>query len=179
MPWEGQSQEHRSARPRLLARADYSSFEPASDPTGYRFAADAPPVELTPDHYPLVTPRGTIAVADLSERGLYSQARYRSTDAYQAIQLAPARYDTDEPIQQVPLAAAPREVKAPPPIPRAQPSAPLKLANGPVQIALAKPVAAPIAIAQPSNASHARLIKVNANPNQVGLAAEPVNQAMR
>ena len=30
-----------------------------------------------PDHYPLVTREGTVPVAQLAERGLYSQSRYR------------------------------------------------------------------------------------------------------
>ena len=34
--------------------------------------------EPLPDHYPLVTRSGTVPVAELSTRGLYSQARYRA-----------------------------------------------------------------------------------------------------
>lgn len=32
---------------------------------------------VLPDHYPLVTRNGTVPVSQLSDRGLYSQARYR------------------------------------------------------------------------------------------------------
>lgn len=34
--------------------------------------------EALPDHYPLVTREGTVPVAALSDRGLYSQRRYRA-----------------------------------------------------------------------------------------------------
>lgn len=40
-----------------------------------------------PDRYPLVTPKGTVPVAQLSERGLFSQARYRVIDDH--IDIAP------------------------------------------------------------------------------------------
>lgn len=41
-------------------------------------AGGSPPTEaLRPDHFPLVTPWGTVPVERLAERGLYSQARYR------------------------------------------------------------------------------------------------------
>lgn len=49
------------------------------------FSGEAPSAAL-PDHYPLVTRNGTVPVAELANRGLYSQARYR--DLYQ-----PADYD--------------------------------------------------------------------------------------
>ena len=35
-----------------------------------------------PDHYPLVTGRGVVPVAQLSDRGLFSQARYRRLDVF-------------------------------------------------------------------------------------------------
>lgn len=35
-----------------------------------------------PDHYPLVTRQGTVPVAELATRGLYSQARYRAFAEY-------------------------------------------------------------------------------------------------
>lgn len=41
-----------------------------------------------PERYPLVTPKGTVPVAQLSERGLFSQARYRVVD--DQIDTAPA-----------------------------------------------------------------------------------------
>ena len=34
-----------------------------------------------PDHYPLITRHGTIPVEQLAERGLYSQTRFRGSDA--------------------------------------------------------------------------------------------------
>lgn len=40
--------------------------------------ADAPPQAHLPNHYPLVTRQGTVPVAELATRGLYSQARYRA-----------------------------------------------------------------------------------------------------
>lgn len=41
-------------------------------------AMDSREVRALPDHYPLVTRSGTVPVEQLSERGLFSQARYRS-----------------------------------------------------------------------------------------------------
>lgn len=35
--------------------------------------------DVPPDHYPLVTRNGVVPVAQLSERGLFSQPRYRSS----------------------------------------------------------------------------------------------------
>lgn len=50
-----------------------------------------------PDHYPLVTRNGVVPVAQLSERGLFSQARYRSVTLVESY----AEFDTgpfpDEP----------------------------------------------------------------------------------
>lgn len=37
-----------------------------------------PEERLLPDHYPLVTRQGTVPVTQLSDRGLFSQARYRA-----------------------------------------------------------------------------------------------------
>lgn len=57
---------------------------------------------VLPDHYPLVTREGTIPVAALADRGLYSQRRYRalypSYDTTEA-QFAEASYqvEADEP----------------------------------------------------------------------------------
>lgn len=39
---------------------------------------------VLPDHYPLVTREGVVPVARLSERGLFSQTRYRGIDAASA-----------------------------------------------------------------------------------------------
>lgn len=46
--------------------------------------------ELMPDRYPLVTARGTIPVEQLSERGLFSQTRYRALDRQAYVE--PASY---------------------------------------------------------------------------------------
>ena len=45
---------------------------------------------VMPDRYPLVTARGTIRVAQLSERGLFSQTRYRVLDRQPYVE--PASY---------------------------------------------------------------------------------------
>ncbi len=42
--------------------------------------ADREDERVPPNHYPLVTRRGVVPVAQLSDRGLFSQARYRSYD---------------------------------------------------------------------------------------------------
>lgn len=60
---------------------------------------DATAREPLPDHYPLVTRRGTVPVAELSTRGLYSQARYRAylhAADYDQAELAAADYRPDE-----------------------------------------------------------------------------------
>ena len=46
------------------------------------------------DHYPLVTPSGTVPVGELAMRGLYSQRRYRAF-AY-AADYAPSEMDVEE-----------------------------------------------------------------------------------
>lgn len=52
-------------------------------------AAEQPDRRALPDHYPLVTRSGVVPVAELSDRGLFSQARYRSFVA--------AAYEADAP----------------------------------------------------------------------------------
>lgn len=55
--------------------------------------------EPLPDHYPLVTRSGTVPVAELGMRGLYSQARYRAygySDGYTSAELATADYQPPE-----------------------------------------------------------------------------------
>lgn len=95
-----------------------------------------------PDHYPLVTARGIVPVEELSERGLFSQARYRPVHAdigYDAAAFAEAEYvpEPDEPrfgeredsdlVPEPPTQAAPAQAQASPP---------LQLAKGPVAITM-------------------------------------------
>ena len=52
---------------------------------------DVAPQGYLPNHYPLVTRQGTVPVAELATRGLYSQARYRAyaeTADHRAMELA-------------------------------------------------------------------------------------------
>src|SRR5688572_14364585 len=57
-------------------------------PEARTIAFDHRPQADLPDHYPLGTRTGTVAVSELGERGLYSQARYAWRAAY-------AAYDPD------------------------------------------------------------------------------------
>lgn len=58
----------------MLDRSTIASLYTVHDTAyGHKAAADAPP-----DQYPLVTREGTVPVAELGTRGLYSQARYRA-----------------------------------------------------------------------------------------------------
>lgn len=59
--------------------------------------ANAVSKALLPDHYPLVTRQGTVPVAALSTRGLYSQKRYRVAMLYDDGEAAmhDAPYDPD------------------------------------------------------------------------------------
>lgn len=62
-------------------------------------AEPAPPREELPDHYPLVTREGTVPVAALSNRGLYSQRRYNAL--YYVADIGPGdmphSYEPDQP----------------------------------------------------------------------------------
>lgn len=69
---------------------------------GHETAYPEEPEHRPPDHYPLVTARGTVPVEELSERGLFSQARYRAVFAdagYDAAAYAEIAYEPmpDEP----------------------------------------------------------------------------------
>ena len=58
-----------------------------------------------PNHYPLVTPRGTVPVERLSDRGLYSQVRYRAmyyADSFDNPELADYHIDTYRGTQEEP-----------------------------------------------------------------------------
>ena len=60
-----------SAQP--LTRSALTQLDEPDD----RAAPPLPTRKPLPDHYPLVTRQGTVPVAALATRGLYSQARYR------------------------------------------------------------------------------------------------------
>ncbi|WP_205958281.1 hypothetical protein [Qipengyuania sediminis] len=97
------------------------------------------PDEVLPDHYPLVTPEGTVPVAALSERGLYSQARFRAfAHAYSGDPGPAPLPDYPEPAE---AAAEARPVLAmaedPPTAAEAPAPAPLRLAAGPAAVAAA------------------------------------------
>lgn len=83
-----------------------------------------------PDHYPLVTRNGVVPVAELSDRGLFSQARYRvfrPADAF-AFETAPdprPRRGAGEPIDT-------QKVEADGPAPLE----PLEMAHGPAQLTM-------------------------------------------
>ena len=97
--------------------------------------------ERPPDHYPLVTRSGTVPVAELGMRGLYSQARYRATiyaADYEPVEFAAADYDPAEDHaryhtadESVGIGDAAREIQ-PAPAPAAP--APLQLAAGPASV---------------------------------------------
>lgn len=89
-----------------------------------------------PDRYPLVTPRGTVPVAQLSERGLFSQARYRlfddQTDVASAVSQHNSDFADEAPADTDANGSAPREVSAAVAITRG---------SRPPEAALAAPVA--------------------------------------
>lgn len=87
---------------------------------------------VLPNHYPLVTRTGTVPVAQLSERGLFSQARYRFDQAgaeYAADGPGPGREDMDR----EEVAAAQHDSAFA--IAEAQSAQPLAMTAGPGQIA--------------------------------------------
>lgn len=90
---------------------------------------------VLPDHYPLVTRSGTVPVAALGERGLYSQARFRPLRMMEELppqaELAawePERWVDDDP----PAPPSAEGVSEPEADDAAQP---LHLAEGPVAVA--------------------------------------------
>lgn len=93
-----------------------------------------------PDHYPLVTREGIVPVAQLSERGLFSQARYRAmygaTD-YAPLAMSEAAYEpaTDDAVASAPVDAGLRVGDPVEPGPRTDvPPPPLELAAGPASV---------------------------------------------
>ena len=95
--------------------------------------------EVLPDHYPLVTREGTVPVAALSERGLYSQARYRAFAYAYTGDPGPAPLPEYPEVEDAPAEAATtvaaevvvNEAVEPPA------TAPLRLAAGPAAVASA------------------------------------------
>lgn len=73
----------------ILDRSTFETFYQLHDDT----ASQARGERQLPDHYPLVTREGTVPVAQLAERGLYSQSRYR---AYVYADYTPAEVQLDE-----------------------------------------------------------------------------------
>ena len=123
------------------------------------FSRQTAEAALLPDHYALVTRGGTVPVAKLSDRGLYSQARYRGVYAADVNQQpryeeanfpgvsVQSRYEGDDESVHV------GDSVSQPPMGRTNgtiqeaPSAPLALSAGPGTVA---------------RAGHAKLIDVNA-----------------
>lgn len=80
----------------VLDRPTIGAFFQSHDDSAFLDRAKREPL---PDHYPLVTRSGTVPVAELRMRGLYSQARYR---AYAAVSdYGPVATDY-EPAQDIP-----------------------------------------------------------------------------
>lgn len=157
----------------------------AADPANSAVAQQAPSatlasssaVELTSDHYPLVTPRGTVAVADLSNRGLFSQARYRSQDAAVATQLA--SFDDAGDTAAPPRASAGEQsAPQPPDNSLTQPTAPLALRQGPAQLYPARGQARSVHVAAMQASSPVRLIAANAS-SSAGVTLEPSSRSAR
>ena len=95
--------------------------------------------ELLPDHYPLETRDGTVPVAELSDRGLYRQARYRAlvhAADYGPAEVAVADYQPDDRLAR--YEGADESVRIGDPgagAPHAEPAEPLQLAAGPAEVA--------------------------------------------
>ncbi|MXP29766.1 hypothetical protein GRI58_13205 [Porphyrobacter algicida] len=165
----------------VLARADTDTMQPSGSPAIDQSVAVSQSTQLSPDHYPLVTPRGTVAVVDLSERGLYSQTRYRDSDAYVATALAAGQIDAGNHQQPV-MARAVNQVA-----PKTSSSSlatnastrSLNLAQGPGQIN--DPAATPARAGAKSESAigHARIINVSDAIQQNRKQLEPVNLANR
>ena len=73
----------------ILDRPVFGSFYQSHNDTATAAQAE----RQLPDHYPLVTREGTVPVAQLAERGLYSQSRYR---AYVYADYTPPEVQLDE-----------------------------------------------------------------------------------
>ncbi len=93
--------------------------------------ADRDERRALPNHYPLVTRNGVVEVAQLSDRGLFSQSRYRPTHAA----VAYASADDRDPGPGLEEGYASSPAQASPIIEASAPAEPLSLAQGPSQIA--------------------------------------------
>lgn len=94
--------------------------------------ADGENQRALPNHYPLVTRTGTIPVAELSDRGLFSQARYsahRVAADYAADGPGPGLDEMDR------EEMAPAQYHSAVVVPEARPVQPLAMDDGPAQIA--------------------------------------------
>ncbi|WP_375289909.1 hypothetical protein [Qipengyuania sp.] len=83
----------------VIDRASMGAFYAQEQDTSPPMVTDSAGEQL-PDHYPLVTARGTVPVEQLSDRGLYSQARYQSHFSYGEYdpydETVPADYHIDD-----------------------------------------------------------------------------------
>jgi hypothetical protein len=122
----------------ILDRPTIGTFYQTHEDNGFENAGER---ESPPDHYPLETRAGTVPVAELGMRGLYSQARYRAlTYAYVsdyrpaefAADYQPASYESDDESVRI---GDPAPAARLPESPEARPEAPLQLAAGPASIA--------------------------------------------
>ena len=92
---------------------------------------------VLPDHYPLVTRAGTVPVEELSDRGLFSQARYRAiygVGGYAPAQFAEAEYEPDAAPGPSDASLRIGDPASAPQQPAAAPAAPLDLAAGPANL---------------------------------------------
>ena len=165
----------------VLARADTDTMQPSGSPAIDHSVAVSQSTQPSPDHYPLVTPRGTVAVANLSERGLYSQTRYRDSDAYVATALAAGQSDACNQQQPV-MAQAVNQIasttSATSPATNASTRS-LNLGQGPIQINNPAATTARAVAKSESTIGHARIINVSAAIQQNHKPLEPVNLANR
>lgn len=130
----------------IINRSMIETFYQEHEDSAYEAVShDDPP----PDHYPLITHAGTVPVAELGMRGLYSQARYRALNYaygyapdYEPAEFAVADYSPEDAGSgyesednsvrigdaEPNLARASQDVES-------EPEAPLQLAAGPADVA--------------------------------------------
>ena len=121
----------------ILDRPVFGSFYQSHDDT----ASAAQAERQLPDHYPLVTREGTVPVAQLAERGLYSQSRYRAfyyadyvPPEVEPVEYRPGQEWRDETTREA-FAMADRAASPEPPRePEVEASEPLQLAAGPASV---------------------------------------------
>lgn len=108
----------------MTDRFEIEAFYQSHEPT---VIADRPERRALPDRYPLVTRNAVVPVAELSNRGLFSQARYRAFEPAPVLVFEDAArpqpdFETREPI------GAPRAQPT-----RPEPAHPPESARGPAQ----------------------------------------------